>query len=349
MKLRRLAACVVVAAVLAGCAGAPPKPLHPDIGEDQVSAEERHQRELALEAMLVREARLVRLYYALLEAAAPLCGNNMKPLVGLSVSVQSDWGEEWRDAAKARTGVSDRPTVDRFLPGAAAERDGVRIGDVVVAVNGKKVKPGRRAADYVRKFITKGLEKGDPIVLDLERNGAPLSVSIAPRTICAIPVYLIEDDYVNAFSGRDGLIVTTGMMRFAADDRELSMVLGHELAHSLLRHWKLPAGSDKEAEADYLGLYLMELAGIPLDGTAEFWRRMGAANPASISVKRATTHPGTPERYLAIEATQREIAARKAAGKFVLPDIREIPMLAGAYFRPLVRVAPLDEAPAENP
>ena len=75
-----------------------------------------------------------------------------------------------------------------------------------------------------------------------------------------------------------------------------------------------------EQEADYVGMYFMERAGYSTTGVAHFWRRMAAEGATSVS--RRTSHPSSPERFLAIERTQAEIATKKARNLPLVPNLR---------------------------
>jgi len=64
----------------------------------------------------------------------------------------------------------------------------------------------------------------------------------------------------------------------------------------------------------------MANAGYPIEDIPDFWRRMGMEHPDSIASKWASTHPGTAERYLALDKTKNEIKAKLAAGTDLRPD-----------------------------
>ena len=119
----------------------------------------------------------------------------------------------------------------------------------------------------------------------------------------------------------------------AADDRELALVVAHELAHNTMGHrGKKTANAtvgllvdllgaaagvntrgtfsdigarafsqDFEREADHVGMYYLARAGYPTEGVADFWRRMATEHPSSIRTNHSATHPPTTERFLALE------------------------------------------------
>jgi hypothetical protein len=75
-----------------------------------------------------------------------------------------------------------------------------------------------------------------------------------------------------------------------------------------------------EAEADYVGLYMMARAGLQIDRAPQFWRRMGAAYPASNRSAFGASHPTDAYRMLALEETVREIQRKIGEGVPLVPE-----------------------------
>jgi predicted Zn-dependent protease len=148
------------------------------------------------------------------------------------------------------------------------------------------------------------------------------------------------------------------MVNFATDDRELALVIAHEMAHNTMSHLeakKQNAGlglagdiavlllsrgqvstrgalsqamasaysQEFEAEADYVGLYIMANAGFPIDEAPLFWRRMAAAHPGSIKANHAASHPSTAYRMVALENAVKEIDAKRAASEPLRPNMKD--------------------------
>jgi predicted Zn-dependent protease len=150
------------------------------------------------------------------------------------------------------------------------------------------------------------------------------------------------------------------MMRFAQNDDELAVVVGHEIAHNAMRHLdakkknatlgailgavvdiaaatqgvntggdftNMGAGigamsysQDFEREADYVGMYLLALAGRSYENAADFWRRMAQESPGSI--KYASSHPTSAERFVRLEQTVAEIRQKQDAGLPLVPVMK---------------------------
>lgn len=177
---------------------------------------------------------------------------------------------------------------------------------------------------------------------------------------CVYPVEIESKGVLNAYANGQKMVVDAKMMDFLASDDELAAVVAHEYAHNLMNHvgntqqnvmaggllgtvadmlaasqgidsggqfGKLGAqgahmmySKDFEREADYVGMYILYLAGYNIDNVAGMWRRMSVENPNSIYV--GSTHPVNPERYLLLQKTAEEIKAKKASGQNIQPALK---------------------------
>lgn len=187
-----------------------------------------------------------------------------------------------------------------------------------------------------------------------------LTVSIAPDTVCSYVPVAAKSEVLNAWADGRQVVVTSAMMRFAGSDDELAVVVSHELAHDAMRHMDAKkknatfgailgaaldvaaasqgvntgggfarqgaeAGArtysqDFEREADYVGMYILARAGRPYADAPNFWRRMGQESPGSI--RYASTHPTSAERFIRLDKTVAEIKAKVAAGAPLLPEAK---------------------------
>ena len=145
----------------------------------------------------------------------------------------------------------------------------------------------------------------------LERNGEQ-QLDFTAFGGCPTKVTLIEDEAVNAWADGSSIRITTGLLARCQSDDDLALVLGHEMAHNLLRHrWRLvgrigasgllPSGEaaarelhDDEEEADRIAVSLSMAAGYDLGGAVEFMDGL-----LDRSLARSETHPG-PQRRLAL-------------------------------------------------
>lgn len=170
---------------------------------------------------------------------------------------------------------------------------------------------------------------------------------------CHYSIILVEEDKLNAYADGKKTYIHTGMIRFTDSDEELAFIVAHEMAHNMLAHIDKrrtntafgviadlaiaatlgvntqgafgEAGSKAysqafEAESDYLALYLLAKTGYDITNVPDFWRRMGVEHPDSISKIFNSTHPSTPERFVAMEATVIEIQDKQRSGQQLIPN-----------------------------
>ncbi len=171
---------------------------------------------------------------------------------------------------------------------------------------------------------------------------------------CRYPVKLVNSEQINAAADGKTVYISTGIMKFTESDDELALVVGHELAHNILSHSNKKIAStilgaiidglilgasgvdtggaftqvaskayskEYELESDYLGLYLAARAGYDITSAPNFWRRMGIENPGSIVSRYNSTHPSTPERYVAMEKAVNEIQIKKHNELALVPNL----------------------------
>jgi hypothetical protein len=70
-----------------------------------------------------------------------------------------------------------------------------------------------------------------------------------------------------------------------------------------------------------VGLYYVARAGYDIEHAADFWRRMAVNEPKAM--QGGLTHPSAPARFVALEAARDEIKAKIAAGKPLVPEMKE--------------------------
>ncbi len=178
---------------------------------------------------------------------------------------------------------------------------------------------------------------------------------------CPYTYQLDKDDApLNAYADGSQIVVAPAMIAFTQSPDELGVVLGHELAHNILKHpakaqqngmlgglagtalgaaaqaygynlgdlggmgQQLAVGhysQDFERDADYLGIYITYAAGYNVDVAPTFWQRMSVADPDGIY--SASSHPTNPERAVLLRKAIAEIRAKVAAGQPLVPELRK--------------------------
>ncbi|MEQ9042657.1 MAG: M48 family metallopeptidase [Alphaproteobacteria bacterium] len=348
-------AVVLLASVLFLVAACAPTTQRVAIDPTLAAKEAEKQREIALSEFHKDKRRLFYVSYPLIVGGAPLCKDKVSPQVGASFSYIYNYPEEFRSAAKAVFGDTEEFRISLVAPNSPATRAGLREGDVLIRLDGKSMPKGEKAGAEVVKLYDETAKKKKQFSIDVRRDGEELQLTIVPEMGCDYPVMLSNEDSLNAYADGERVVIMRGMLRFTSDT-ELSVVIAHELAHNVMEHISAKRGNamlgmladilasvggvntqgtftqmaanaysqDFEAEADYVGLYIMALSEVEIEGAAHFWRRMAAAHPQSIQPGGfMATHPSTPERFLGLENAIAEIKQKQAEGKPLQPEMKK--------------------------
>ena len=283
---------------------------------------------------------LVRLHdvaFPLLVAAAEWCPFEQEPTYGFFLKDQ-----ETTKAGGERTELG--ASVAYVHPRLPAASGGLVPGDRVMQVNAKSVtEDGAEEVMLLVRRMTVG--RIQPLQLEVMRAGDHLLLTMWAIPACQFSVQLIKNEQVNGVADGRHVGVTTGAMRFLRSDDELAWVLAHEIAHNVLSHVQnarlramlntflgatVGASSTAppsvpqrslEAQADYIGSYIMARAGYDLQAIKQVWRRMErvSSQQASSSSGMVVTHPTTAERLAAFEVTLKEIEEKRDRGELLQP------------------------------
>lgn len=325
-----------------------------------IEAEEIRRREVALVDFEQHQDRLDRIAHPLLARATPLCPAAVGYRLGMRLATLQDYEPAWRPAARNALGVTDTLTVLTVVPEGAAGRAGLAPRDRVVAVNGRALPAGAAGDAALEQELASVREAGsNRLAVGYLRGADPGEALVVLQPGCDYDTRVLVDGELNAWADGRNILVTSTMLRFAGDD-ELKVLVAHELAHNARGHLaadsvavpprrsrRTPgvlraayraadgAGPDslsfppeKEWEADYVGLYAMALAGVPLASAPRFWRQLTRADGETTAL--AATHPAREERFARMERTIAEIEGKRAAGARLLPEEREEPAVASS-------------------
>lgn len=264
------------------------------------------------------------------------------PLTGILFHHLAEYEPKDRPTMIARHGLDRGLGILSVVAASPAARAGLVAGDVLLSVNGRafptgaaiarerKPKKWRPLADSAELQLEAALRSG-PARLIVLREGREVAVTLGSESGCLGRVRLARSTQTNAFANGHQVVMTTAMLNFLRSDDELAVVLGHELAHNILRH---PSFRDdkglpdegllhaigikpsrvwrSEEEADRLGLRLVAAAGYDLDAALPFWRRYLSKYDWFPQIFRSHPSLGARERIAAeeIAAIRREKAPR---------------------------------------
>jgi hypothetical protein len=323
-----------------GCATPTTKRVQVD--DALVVLEAKKQREIALKTQIGYQKRLMRVSYPILEASAPLCEDDIRPTLGIVYVNKYSFQEDFHDTAVRVFGMGEALQIGQVIPGSPGDIAGLKEGDVLVKFMRESVPTGEGAAKEFFGMMMKDIKSEKPVKITVCRNDTLKEIEVIPKDICIYPVVVGRGDEVNAYADGQKVVIAKGMMRFAQKDQELALVVAHELAHNSMHHMDARAknyllgslvdilaaaygintqgvfgrtaamaySKSFEAEADYVGLYIMAWTGLKIENAALFWRRMAAEHPGNIARSHAATHPATPERFVALEKTVEEIQGK---------------------------------------
>ncbi|NLR69401.1 M48 family metalloprotease [Novosphingobium sp. ERN07] len=255
-------------------------------------------------------ARVAQVEWRLRQVSGDLC-----PTMASDIGAVLDDRRAYRKAdwpLLARTlGMGEWPVVAALIPDGPAAQAGLMVGDEIEAVNGQTVdsiierhKAGPLVAEAVLGDIA-ATPQGQAIDLVVRRGAQSRTVSVMPARHCAVRLVLEADRSIDAHSDARNVSISTGLVTLSANDDELAMVAGHEMAHIIHRD-RRGGGIGKrrrmEDAADSLGLQLLHCAGYHASAGVMLFDRLRKRD--WLGFLRAPTHRSFAKR---VERLQGEI------------------------------------------
>lgn len=301
---------------------------------------------------------LAAIGYRLATRSAELCPPGWA--AGFELQALAQYGRDYRAAAGALLGITDRPTIALVVSGSAADAAGLRPGDILLSADGRpfaaiagdSLNGEFAAVDAAITQLEAALRDGAARLV-IERGGAQRTIRLDATSACASR-FQVGGTGLNAGADGTWVQVSPEVMAYAQGEGQVAAIVAHELAHNLLRHRERldRAGLRRgfaanfgrnaalirasEMEADRLSIWLLDRAGYDTADAIAFWRRYG--NRGLHRVFSSATHPSARVRMEQMEAERRAIDALRAGGSTIVPPAEIHPLFA--------RERPLERGPA---
>jgi hypothetical protein len=338
------------------CAG--PDSVVPSLTISEIADERRRQEIAQLRDYFSELTKLNTVAYRITTANREFCDKWVIPQIGLFAATPTSLPMKYRKFSREALGLRwVRATVISIVPDGPAGKAGMKEKDELVSFNDRKV-PTTAVARWIGAFLEENGER--PITVAVKRDDEDMTFTVTPVTGCAIPILLETNPELNAFTDFSKIVIQTGILRIARIESDVAVIVGHELAHNTMGHYRKKRvnsllgsvggsvidggfllggistggafsnyleivganafGVGFELEADYVGAYYAARAGYDISGSEEVWQRMSLEQPSSI--RKASTHPTTPVRYLQMRKVIAEIADKKIQNLPLVPKIK---------------------------
>ena len=223
-KTRLLIFYLLIASFLASCASTGPS----------VSRAERKRKEDEFNAKFTQASqkllpRVYRIGYKLVESHVPGHGSEAPKFefIGVGVGDLKDYARAVYGIDKSVKGV----LVLGLYPGSKAEGVDLKPGDVIEMVNGKKTKSLGSYFKRIRKA------KGESVTMKIVRKGERLECTVPLEHVYYnAQFFLAPTPDLDAHSAFSKIGIGIGAIRYCRNDDELATIMGHELAHTTLKH-----------------------------------------------------------------------------------------------------------------
>lgn len=347
---RSASVALLVAALLSACTA--PQTTGAKAHAAQIAREAERQKVFLLRERLAAVDRVQAVAFDLAFANIVDCGKRVRPSFGFSWLSRDQLDKKLRPTAERAGIVGPFPTI-AVVSAFGPSRFSLARGDVILEIDGMPYGTGKKS------FAARLAEaaKEGAVRLRFRRAGRELEQVLIAAPLCDMPVLLSWDEKSRAFTDGKRIVISKGILDVMQNDHELAFVIGHEMAHVASDHvsskklnaigggaiglamdfglamlgvntggagfragMKSAAGAysqDYEREADYVGAYFAHRAGYDVAKGKFFWRRMAAKGVSGLFY--ATTHPTTPERFVALDAASDEISALPDDGAPIAP------------------------------
>jgi len=282
LELRQLGlAWFGLAALVSACAT--PATTYPDFTPAEIAAGTVEVQRGTIDAYLERAQRVDNIAWPLLAANADLCWQRQRETFGLTLgNAESIVAavDGLTEAQVRAVGYDDAPIVLRVAADSPAGKAGIKAGARPVRVGDDDINGSMKklvsTINVYKSLQEKAGQPGAalqsiarPLRITFEQDGQTVEASLSLQTICDVDVNTRESDAINASASASSVRVNRGLLNYYADDNDVAVILGHEIAHVLGRH--VP----KQRQNSLVTLY--SVWGVPVQFGASLFDTMFAA------------------------------------------------------------------------
>lgn len=274
---------------------------------------------------------------------AARCGEEVVGQTGIQLAL----GKPRWDSLEAfyeGQGWSYGNTIIQIAAGSPAEDAGLRVGDVVTRVDGKRIKLRKDDEDAIenQERLQNAEKRRESFVVEFERNGESQSATLVPVKVCDVRPRPLHVHYVTdqRFKPNEALLPPEYVAQLS-DTASLRVLVAHEFAHHAAGHYRrrnalgfagvvadtvtagattgliagainLAKADEDELEADRLAFEILQAQGIELDTILSVWGRVEQLT-AGRRFDNPLAHPVTPERLSRLRALSADTTASTIA------------------------------------
>lgn len=238
---------------------------------------------------------------------------------GLLLDALSSYPQSSREFVAQTTGLGALPQVISVVTGSPAAEAGLMQGDVILGIGTLDLSQALQPSSAEPQLVVTAQEAvdspapGSSVSIRVRRSEREQVISFVPDSLCAGYSTLRIDKGREAYSDRQNLVVTSGMVEFVARKDELAFVIAHELAHTIFQDsGKNGLGRrSKERRADLFATYAIRCAGYDPGAGPQLMRRMKENDWQAWL--RSPSHPSYEKRSVAMEALPGDLPCQQSS------------------------------------
>lgn len=286
----------------------------------------------ALSGLQADDTQLHSVGWRLAESNARFCPDPQQ-LVGLLPLDARSFKKP--DEVRAALGLRGEFAVQAVAKDSPAAFAQLKPGDELLAIEGDAlvnlpdVRPGSFARlGALQTRIEQTLAAKGELALALRKDGTERRVVLKSRPVCRSRFELLTDGNEASADG-ERITISRRYLSLARNDDEVAFLLGHELAHNILRHraWLDKVGRSNannriaERAADRLAIWLMANAGYDIAQAPAFMEHWGQRQGSPLF--RAASHDHWKARQKLVNEELARIDEARAARPGTPLDWRE--------------------------